>query len=780
VLKKSIRIISFITIAFAFSILTALYFLFQGSLPIQNGEFYIEGLSGPVDITRDHRGIPSINALNRNDIASALGFLHSQDRFFQMDLMRRAAAGELSELFGIDALSFDKERRLHQFRKVSKKAWELLSDKEKALLKAYAKGVNKGLRALKVRPFEYLVLGLEPDSWKPEDCLLVGFGLFFDLQDSTGKFDMIRGVMKTRLPHAVNRFFTENGSVWESTLDGTRLGMIGIPSSENFTYLEEKKLIHQASSFSPLKMGGSNQWAVMGQFTSHKNALLACDMHLNLGIPNIWYRAAFHYIDDEKRSTEVYGATLPGTPLMVIGSNRYISWGFTNSYIDTTDIAVIQNLGNFEPLTREIEWINIKGAAPEPQEIISTPYGPVPEESYLGQKFALLWIAHDPRALNMRLTDLETSRSTLQALERSKEIKIPLLNFLAADSNGHIGWTLIGAIPKRNGFDGKIPFEIESESKGWNGLIDPNNYPTIYDPKEGFLVTANNRLLGGSWESLFGNNGFLNGIRSFQINHRLNKKAVFSEADMLKIQLDDEAFFFNRWKDLLLNLLKSEQIEDTRKKELLAIVLSWDGHSSEDSAAYYWIRSFREAVGNKILYRILQPCFHSWSHFDLATIDFEEPLWLLVSQQPDYLISPNFQSWNAELLACLDETMQKIPQNISLHELTWGKINTSLINHPMSSAIPFSDTILNMPHIPMKGDFWVPRVSGAQVGASQRMVVAPGNEEQAIFQSPGGQSGHPLSPHYSDTHRSWIEGLHDPLLPGKETSVIKLYPSLSN
>jgi len=735
-----------------------------------NGQVKVQGLLAPANIYRDSRGIPSIFAESRRDISFAIGFLHAQERFFQMDLMRRAAAGELAELFGKAALSFDKERRCHRLRSVANRAWKRLSDREKKLLRAYTEGVNCGLKQLKARPFEYFLLGVAPLPWKEEDSILTGLNLFFALQDPKGKFDLFRGVMQKELPQEVFRFFAENGSAWDAPLDGKTLDLIPVPASQHFSYLEGHTIQeHTCFRETPVQMGGSNQWAVTGSRTKDGKALLACDMHLELSVPNVWYRGSIYYAADNGCPIEVHGATLPGTPLMIVGSNRHIAWGFTNSYIDTSDVVFSSNFAT----KRVTEWIHVKGCASIPFEVEYTPWGPVLEETYSNQTAALLWVAHDPSCVNMQLTDMETACSVREALGRSKKVKIPLLNFLVADKDGHIGWTLIGAMPDRKEFDGKTPVDAAKDFQGWAGFKDPSLYPRIYDPQEGMIVTANNRVLDGD---LFGKSGFGNGIRAFQIREKLRKHVFLDEKSMLSIQLDDEAFFFNRWNTLLQDLLASNLDQSPRFAELLALLREWDGRSTKNSAAYYWVRTFRNTVANHVLRRLLQPCFEACKQFDLVTLDFEEPLWMIVSQQPDYLASCAYRNWEDELVAYITEILSNVSSEKPLSDKTWGKKNTLRINHPLSRVIPFSDKLLNMPHTEISGDIWVPRVSGPRLGASQRLVVAPGREEDAIFQMPAGQCGHPLSPHYSDLHGCWVEGEPNPLLPGKPLAHLQLKP----
>jgi penicillin amidase len=397
----------------------AVYLLLKGSLPMREGEIQIVHLKHPVAIMWDEKGIPTISAANRIEAAFGMGFLHAQERFFQMDLMRRAASGELSEIFGSATLDFDKERRLHQFRKISKKTWNLLSEEEKQLLETYTLGVNEGLKALSVRPFEYLLLGSAPEPWRSEDSILSGFSLFFELQDPLGNSDLVRKCMERTLPQTVYRFFAENGSIWDASLDSSKLPIITIPESNDFSYINDHEIFPSKATVPSMRLGGSNQWALMGSKTSDGRALLACDMHLNLSVPNVWYRTSLQYRDINARPIEVHGASLPGTPLIAIGTNSHIAWGFTNSYINTSQILLIDRNNPKFQFISEREIIKIKGAESYSLDIIKTEWGPLLPKKFFNQSALLLWVAHNPQALNMRLPDLEEAFSVKEALEKS-------------------------------------------------------------------------------------------------------------------------------------------------------------------------------------------------------------------------------------------------------------------------------------------------------------------------------------------------------------------------
>jgi penicillin amidase len=791
-MKKNFKIFIYCISAFFLLLLVGLfagYFLLRGSLPQTTGETAFPELSAPAVIERDALGIPTIYGITRIDVSRALGFVHAQERFFQMDLMRRAAAGELSELFGVNAVEFDKKRRLHQLRPHCERLFKHLSPEERSSLQAYAEGVNRGIQSLKARPFEYLFLMTEPSLWKPEDTLLVSFGLFFELQEDAGIPDLTRGYMKALLPGAVYNFFVNNGSAWDSALDGSKRSILPIPGPEHFHYLKSFDASNSKVSSSItdiVALGGSNNWAMSGHRTPDGKAIIACDMHLRLAMPNIWYRASFNYRDKYGKEIKVSGATLPGAPIMVIGSNGSVAWGFTNSFIDTTDLIIIKTdphdsnkyvtLKGSMPFVKVVETINVKGADPIPFEITKTIWGPVSPETFFGDSLAIQWIAHREDSLNIRMLELEKARNARSALSMIKQIKIPLLNFIVADSKGNIGWTLAGAMPNRIGFDGTVPVSYADGTKRWQGIANPSDYPVLYNPPQQHICTANNRIIGSKWTSVINQEGYSNSIRAYQIQRKLDNIPKATPQNMLETQLDTEALFFERWQHLLVDLLEKAPSSE-KLTQLKETVKAWNKHSEVDSCGYYWIRRFREVTMQHVLARFLSPCLAAWPKFSHTSRDFEEPLWILVSQKPDYLINPAFGSWDKELLSYVQMMLEAdLPQVGSIKNAAWGSKTVLTMQHPFSKVIPSLSHFLDMPHQPIAGDAYMPKVAGPREGASQRMVVSPGNEEQGIFHAPGGQSGHPLSIHYGDGHEAWVKGLPTPLLPGPTVERLVLRP----
>lgn len=767
-LAKKILRISFYCLTI---LIAAIFLLLCGSYPSTSGSKRLSGLENPVRIERDRHGIPTIFAKNRLDVARATGFVHAQDRFFQMDLLRRMPSGELSEIFGPAALNFDKERRFHSFRTHARTVLSSLSSSERQLLHAYTEGVNAGLNALYVRPFEYLLLREKPRAWTEEDSVLVGLELYFSLQDAQGHVSRVHEVMKRCLPPDVNQFLAENGSSWDSPLDHSSLPIVPIPPQESFRYIIPHATYALKTDY--MHHGrGSNQWAVRPSCTKDGRAFVACDMHLSLSVPNIWYRMAFEYPDETGTTVRLDGVAVPGAPLIVSGSNRHIAWGFTNGTIETSHLIPIEvdptnpslyitEDGSKKPFEEKTEEIKVKGSSSVYYTVRWSKWGPIHPTPLFGKQVAVHWLAHAPDCFNLKLMNLETTKSTAEALKTLPSIHIPVLNFIAADRDGHIGWGLAGGTPKE--------ILLSNHETVWTTDWEHENCPTLLDPTEGRLWTANNRVISNPTLG----SSYLNAIRAFQIKKRLFATSEHSIDSMYSIQLDEEAYFFDRWAELL-----KQSLDPTHEKHrnILKSLQGWDHRCSASSKGFFWIRLFRRVAMRQLTNQLLSSCLDAYPDLNLSLLDFEEPFYLILSQKPSYLVDPAFGSWEKEFSAIIDtmiETSSSLPDR---DDPAWGDYNISAIRHPLSKALPLLSPLLDMPKTPLGGDFYVPRVAGPTIGASMRMVVSPGNEEEGILNMPCGQSGHPLSPQYRDQHTAWLKGIPTPFLPEKTKHTLELIP----
>lgn len=775
------------------------YAQLKASLPQLDGSAVLPGLEGgPVTVTCDVFGVPTIKAATRPDVARALGYLHAQDRFFQMDLLRRRGAGELAELFGQVALPLDRNTRRHGFRALAQKVLRNLPPSQRHLLDSYAAGVNAGLAALKQKPFEYLVLRLAPEPWRPEDSLLVIYAMTLDLQDSTGTYELSLATVQDQLGTAALEFFAPVATAEDAALDGSLAALPPMPTAQLIDLRNTGKpvalhrvhpLFADLSPRDPDLLPGSNSFALSGAHTASGTALLANDPHLELGVPSTWYCASLAWRDPIP--ARISGVTLPGMPFVVIGSNGHIAWGLTTAYVDTGDLVTVNvnaidhslykvpGREDLVAIEKRSDVIRVKGAAPVTVESTWTTWGPIVATDAKGRPLAYHWVAYDPAATNLEFLQLESAQTATEAVAIAHRTGIPANNFVVADSAGTIAWTVIGRMPKRIGFDGRLPTSWSFGDRRWDGLLPPDEVPSVIAPASGRLWSANNRMVSGPALALFGDGGYAAPPRAAQIRDDLAGLEKAGPRDLLAIQLDDRAFFLERWQKLLLATLTPKAIaQSPARAELRRLVEHWGAVASIDSAGYQLVRSFRLRTAELALAPIFAPCVDAMPGFDWNRFHYETPLWQMIQQKPAHLLDPKYTSWDALLLGAADGVIADTEkQGLSLASATWGRRNTARIYHPFGRMLPrWLAGWLNMPSDPLPGDVNMPRVQTPSFGASMRLTVSPGHEAEGLFQMPGGQSGHPLSPFYRAGHEAWVHGEPRPFLPGPTRHTLILNP----
>ena len=775
----------------------AAWLALRASLPALHGELRLAGLAAPVTITRDALGVPTVRGGSRTDVARATGFLHAQERFFQMDMLRRSAAGELAELFGGGALEWDRAIRIHRFRAVAAAALARLPAADGALLAAYAEGVDAGTAALAVRPFEYLLLRAAPAPWRAEDSMLVALAMFIDLQGHDNRRESDLGVVRDTLPPAVAAFLAPTGTSWDAPLAGGPWAAPPLPAPEAFDLRRaaaepaaEPAAVAATPRLAEAAALGSNNWALAGARTVHGGAIVAADMHLGVAVPNTWYRAELVF-PSRRDGAEVRlaGVTLPGTPAVVVGSNGRVAWGFTNAYGDFQDLVILDQPGGDDEsylavggprrLVHTAESVRVRGGAVVTLDVASTVWGPVVDRDRSGRRRTLRWTAHEPEAVDLGVLRLEEARTVGEALDAANASGMPAQNLVCADASGRIGWTIAGRIPRRVGFDGTVPESWGDGRRRWDGLLAPGEAPRIVDPPAGALWTANARTLDGAGLALVGDGGYALGARARQIRDGLAAVARASEADMLRLQLDDRALFLARWQQLLLDTLAPDALAgQPRRAEARALAAAWGERAAVDSAGYRIVRAFRLQVVDTVLADLTAACASADERFSRRSLgQAEDAVWRLVTERPPHLLAPRHASWEGLLLTALDTALGEIAGNGGLlAERTWGERNAARIRHPLSGAVPGLARLLDMPADRLPGDSHMPRVQSPGFGASERMAVSPGREELGYLHMPCGQSGHPLSPFYRAGHAAWVRGEPTPFLPGPPAHTLRLVP----
>lgn len=776
----------------AVAALLAAWLLLRASLPRLDGEVSAAALGAPVTIERDALGVATIEGASRMDVAFGTGYAHAQDRYFQMDLARRLSAGRLAELVGDAALDADRRNRLHRFEAVAAQVLERLPDAERTLLEAYAAGVNAGLASLGARPFEYLLLRQRPQAWQARDSLLVVYTMFLQLNDSRADADRQRGLLRSILPEDVFRFVYSVSSEWEAPIDGLVTEAAPVPGPGTYDLRRFEDAFRDARvaatrAVTEPRAVGSNNWAVAGSRTRSGAGLVANDMHLGLGVPNTWYRARLRVRDGAPR--DLTGVTLPGAPLMVVGSNGHVAWGFTNSYGDWSDLVEVERSADgleyrtqdgWRPFARFEETLRSSSGRTESLVVLWTRWGPLLEAGTGRNALALAWTAHDPEATNLHWVALETARDVESALATANAIGGPVQNFVAADAQGNIGWTLLGRMPLRGaGYEPGVPADWTQPGAGWQGWRRPDQYPRVTNPPSGRIWSANNRVVGGEALAAIGDGSPDRGARARQIRDALLGIESATERDMLAIQLDDRALFLVRWRDTLLDVLDADAVAgEAGRAEFRRLVEDWGSRAAADSVGYLMVRAFHEAFERRVFEALT---IEARSRNPGAALSvprqFEEAAWRLLQERPAHLLDPRYASWDEFVLATVDETIAGLAQDCGeLARCRWGERNAVTMRHPLSRAIPPLARWLDMPVEPMGGDHDMPHVHVSGFGASERFAVSPGREQDAYFQMPGGQSGHPLSPYYRAGHEAWVRGEPGGYLPGPARHALRLVP----
>ena len=765
-------------------ILLAAWMYLRGSLPQLDGQQKVPGLDGQTKVERDEHGVPVISGTSRLDVAYATGYVHAQDRFFQMDLLRRVASGELSEMFGAKALEFDKSHRLHRFRARAEAALKNISPEDRAMLDRYVAGVNDGLKGLKTQPFEYTLAGVPPRPWSAADTLLAVWAMYFDLQGSQLPRELARGWLMEHTTPEQRAFLSPEVTQWDAPLDAGQLAPFDmrIPATAP-SWLGKPRAEGDAkvAAAAFLNSVGSNNWAVSGSRTADGAAIVNDDMHLGIQLPTTWYRAALRVPDGQGGMRRIVGVTLPGAPLVAAGSNGHVAWGFTNSYGDYMDLVALATdpakpgqvrtqAGWETPVVAE-ETILVKGEPAVKFAVRETSLGPIREA--MGHSYAIHWVAH-VAVPNLNLMKMEAANSLDEAIATAAIAWMPAQNFVAGDDKGNIGWTIIGPLPRRApaGVANTYPLKPDDAAGVWDGWLAPADYPKVVNPAAGQLATANNRQLLGKGAELLGDGGFDLGARAHQVRDDL--RALGAKTDVkqaYEIGLDDRAVFLSGWRDRAIDALDAKAVASNPKRaEMLQLLKNgWTGHASVDSVGYRLSRAYMYAVYDILFEGVNAELVKVDDKASMAAITSRWPVVIarLLDEKPAAWLPSQYASWQALKLAAADRVIADLSKDGKpLSAATWGERNTATSAHPFAASIPLLGRFLKVPADMLPGDANMPRVAGPSFGQSERMSVSPGREEQGIFNMPAGQSGHPLSPYFLDGRAAWVAGTPTPLLPG--------------
>lgn len=767
------------------AVIRILYIL-RSTRPRPLSDVTLLDLGSNVKVSFDSSGVPLIEAENRKDAIYVLGYLMARDRLFQMDLLRRTASGRLAEVLGATQLENDRKARVIGFHRIVSEILENLPFDQQEVLEVYARGVNSYIERESL-PFEFRLCGYKPEPWTAESGLLVFMEIYKRLCGD-GKDKRMLTLMEEVLPPEVVAFFVTDEDEYTTTMVGGEEPLRpsgNIPKEalvrliRSWKRLGQEKVKSSVPLFTPPI--GSNQWAVSGERTFDGRAIISNDMHLELGMPNIWYRACLKY-----ENSVMCGVFLPGAMIMVAGSNGHVGWGFTRMCGDNLDLVRLkvnpnqpqeyQTPEGWEPFREIDEVILVKGGKDVIHKVKVTRWGPVYGEPLLGDELVLRWTALSPDGVDLGLIQMDAVRTIEEGIDVMTRWAGPPLNVMMADQSGHIAWTLCGKFPSRRGFDGYTATSWADPAIGWDGYIPSTELPRVIDPPEGLLLTANNRILGSKYPHRLGFN-FCGGYRAYRIQKRLLEMSSVDERDMHELQLNVDAEFYRFYQKIALEALDQMEgkVRAGKLKSLRRALNAWDGRVHKNSKGIPLVFLFHQRLTQDVLDPFFGSCRELDPSFRFLWVNYEKPLRAILAQKDVELFNTDCVSWAEYLFqilaGCAHELMFS-SRKLKLDAVTWGDVNQSFIVHPLSFLFPELWSLLNIPHQGMDGCLHSINASWAGFGVSERYAVSPGHEREGTFAMPGGQSSHPLSIHYDDHHKDWMQGTYSSFYPGEPVYII--------
>ena len=771
-----------LTFTVAIQFLPAMCRLSFGQTSTAATSIKVKGLKDSVTIRRDERGIPYIDAKNDEDLYFAQGYVTAQDRLWQMDLFRRNARGELSEVLpnvpNSPALDQDKLHRTLGFSQVVEAEVAQASPQSRAVLEAYAAGVNAYISTLdqKSLPPEFRILGYTPKPWTPADSLIV-IKIFFEALSNTWRLDLMREAMAS-LPAEKRAALLPEISPIDVLVVGTDSKVRNASataktsgsqlSHEALAALARDEAINRAAleqlGFYAEGLAASNNWVVSGKHTTSGKPLLANDPHLAPTAPPIW-----HMVHLTAPGVRVAGVTAPGLPGVVIGHNDRIAWGFTNVGPDVQDIYLEKfDPNNSQKYMTPSGWQDAKIRHEEIRvrkgladlsfdtitlDVTETRHGPIVFERD-GKRYALRWTALDPTKNKPDSTfQLNRAHNWKEFSKALEAFTAPTQNIVYADVDGHIGYHAAGMVPVRKSGDGSVPYDGSTEAGDWVSYVPIEKLPQVYDPQSGIIVTANQRIVGTDYPN-FLTHSWAQPYRARRIFDLLNQKPKLNADDFRRIQGDVYS---------IAGVLFTKQAVQTLKPTLtptdekLGVVLSsfesWDGFVNAESRVAPIAAQMRLAFRSRILTAALGDELvknYQWSNFD-TTLD------RIIKDQPADWLPKGFKTYADLFRACYDDAVKALTRSLGSDESkwTWGDMSKARFPHPLAQA-PLIGAQFTIQPFPQNG-------TGGFIGAtvnvgaavSMRFIADPGNWDLTQHGISVGESGVPSSPHWKDQLDDW-------------------------
>jgi penicillin amidase len=740
--------------------------VFGRRLPITTGTLAVTGIEGPVLIQRDKYGIPYIEAEKDDDAWYGLGFCQGQDRSFQIEGLLRASRGTLAELTGREFLSMDRLCRRIGFRHAAEKQLEVLDDKTRQTLEAFARGVTDGSKiGCRRKAHEFSLLRTKPTPFLPTDVLAITKLMSFNLA-SNWDAELARLKILLEGNEEILAALDPTYPEWLPVTDppGARAGRAADCLSEDLAHY-----------FATVRHAcGSNNWAIAPGRTATGRPILANDPHLPSSLPSFWYLAHVH-----TPNFNVGGASLVATPVFPVGHNDVAAWGITVGLVDNTDLFIeeigpdgrsVRQGDSFIPCEVRLETIHVKDAGTKEEEVLLTPRGPIISPAFKDEEVTLsiaaTWLA--PRPLN-GLLDVYQARNFEQFRRAFRHWPFLSLNLVYADTSGTIGWQLAGETPKRRKGWGTIPLHGWDPEVGWEDEPVPfDDMPYLVNPETGFVATANNQPIQEGREPFLGVD-WLDGYRQARIVEVLQSRRDWDLRSMQNLQRDQQSIPWREMRNIVLAIPATN--DETRQG--LALLESWDGVVGADSSAatvfelfvVEMIQRIAEAKAPQAYKWVLGSGLTPLEYSTFFLIRRVGHLVRVLREQPEGWFQ---RSWPGEIADALTTVIRHLRKKYGRNpdEWAWGQVRPLALIHPVGERRLFNK-VFNLKPFPWGGDSnTIGQATGPlseptknpEVIASLRMVVDVGNWEESRFALPSGQSGNPLSPHYDDLLPFWKRG----------------------
>lgn len=746
----------------------------RSALPELDGSLPVAGLSAPVSVTRDAQGVPTIEAANLDDLFFAQGYVTAQDRLFQMDLLRRAAAGELSEIAGEGKLEHDRQQRILGMRAAAEKELASVTPEDLRQFTSYAQGVNAFIDTHRQRlPLEFRLLHYKPRPWTVKDSMLIAFQMVQTLSTSP-KVAITREKILSKLGPELTADLYVNSS-WRDHPPGISGGIEAAPPtpadatkvkvaesvSGNVMDALWRPLLEPffRDEIAPL---GSNNWVVSGAHTVSGKPLLSNDMHLGHQMPNLWYEAHLR-----SGGFDVAGVTLPGYPFVIVGHNQRVAWGFTNMMPSVEDAYVEKFSDSGQYLTPEgwkqpdvrHEVIHVKDKPDVAVDVLITRHGPIVSELEPGEtrKIALRWTLYD--GIRSPFFRIDSAQNWDEFRRAFSEFDAPAQNVVYADIDGNIGYQATGKIPIRTMGDGSLPVDGSDKAHEWNGYIPFDKLPSVFNPQSGMIATANARItpdnypypISAEWEAPW---------RVDRIYRVLRSGSKFSPADMLALQTDTYSELDRYVADKIVYAVDHARNPSQQARKAADILRQWNGQMDAGSPA----PTIASETRNQLVRVLLEPKLGPAPANDAGEFSWKsyrwmsETVWLenVLTNQPPRWLPTKFPNYDELITAATEDALQDAPKN--LESWRWGDKNSLTIQNPVLGKIPLLRRWTGAGANPQSGSVYTVKAVGHDHGPSERFTADLSDWDTSTLNTVTGQSGNFLSPYYMDQWRAWYLG----------------------